>query len=772
MKKLSLLSALILLCATALNAQTIKGRVINSESEPIGYANVILYELPDTSYVIGVATNERGEFAFEQSQSAKYAIEIASLGYQTVSVPCRVENFEEITLTESSQNMDEVTVLIRRTEYDASGYSVNLRSSAITKGKQSAEALAFLPGISREEGSYKINGLSVSKIYVDGVELPNVGELNNIPADMIDNVKVDYLAGSRHNASMSGGVINITLRKPSEDGYYGSLNGGATYHSKYGFSGENFGGMIYYRNKKLSLYNNLSTSWNQVEESAEQSIFDSSTSLHLNALESIKSDGFNINNRLSLVYQLNEKSKLGVSYYISSDALDTYTSSILESATSDESIIDNDAEYVEQQATVKYSSMLNAKGASMDIVADYYNRQSSTTTSYIYDTSTESLSLFQNSLDLAKLAIDFKNPCSERLVLSYGASMQYISSAYTPTVDYNDTNRFVVSTNATQTDGFTPIAYLQAMGQLGRVMYSAGVNGQLNHIGYEELGVRSENNAWGVNPTLQLMMPLGKSGKHMFMLNYKRMLEDIPYSAISSTITWLDAYNYQVGNPNLVAPTTDMALAATSLWGNKLNLSALYAHSKSAIYWETLQSDEAAGSFYTTPINLPASQFGGFGAELNLTPLKWWSAKLSGRLEIHPEDVTLGGVVYDDTHMRQYYALYNSFSFSKGWGGMLNVIYEPTFTTYDRTYYTIYNLGGQLYKKMCHDTLQLSMTFNLLGDRRRYDSSTSGYTITYDTTTPVQNVGLSLVWRFKGGKQVNVDSVQGAQSYKVIKDVR
>ena len=61
--------------------------------------------------------------------------------------------------------------------------------------------------------------------------------------------------------------------------------------------------------------------------------------------------------------------------------------------------------------------------------------------------------------------------------------------------------------------------------------------------------------------------------------------------------------------------------------------------------------------------------------------------------------------------------MYNTFSFNHGWGGMLNLMYEPTYKTYDRTYHAVYNIGGQIYKTMCKDKLQLTLTFNALGDR-------------------------------------------------------
>ena len=43
--------------------------------------------------------------------------------------------------------------------------------------------LGFLPNISRENGNFKINGLSASEIYVDGVKLSDLSELNNIPGE-------------------------------------------------------------------------------------------------------------------------------------------------------------------------------------------------------------------------------------------------------------------------------------------------------------------------------------------------------------------------------------------------------------------------------------------------------------------------------------------------------------------------------------------------------------------------------------------------------------
>ncbi len=760
----------------SLMAQSISGKVVDEKNNPLPYVSVVLQSIQGASYVGGVATNTEGLFSISAKVDTDYVLLVSYVGYETVNKTCKVGNIGTIVMKEDAMMLDEVSVVASRTQHNANGYTVNMRSSEIAKGKQSSDALSFLPGVSNEDGSYRINGLPVSEIYVDGVKLTSSDELKNLPADMIDKVKVNYLAGSNQNAAMTGGTIEISLRQPPQGGYYGALTGGTTIYPSYGFSNENAGGIMYYRYKNLSIYDNLSLNFNQPEETAEQTIWDESTDLRTEIKEDTKYKGHIINNRLSLTQQINAKSSIGGSYYIATNKLNTNSTTMGNHVNAVKSVIDGKSEYLDQEATLKYTSILSQRGTTLDIIGDYFNRQSDSKSNYSYSNSTSSISEDESSLNMYKLSVDLTDPRSQKLVWKYGASVQYITSDYTPTLSTADgSDRFYTSLIPTRTSGLTPLAYVSAMGQIGKIRYSAGINWQMNKIEYEtkDDGKKSSDTQWGINPTVQLMMPLDKNGKHALMLNYKRTLDDIPYAAISSTIRWTDPYNYTVGNPDLKSPTADMVMAGASLFRNILNLTAVYMHTKNNIYWETLQSPTTSDVFYTTPINLSSAEMFGAGAEINWSPVKPWTAKLSGRLEIHPEDITLGGIYYGKTRVRQYYAMYNTFSFKHGWGGMLNLMYEPTYKTYDRTYHTVYNIGGQVYKSMCKDKLQLTLTFNALGDRRKYDRYANGNKVTYNYTTPVQNIGLSLVWRFAGGKSVNVNAVEnGSQNFKEVKDIR
>lgn len=426
-----------------------------------------------------------------------------------------------------------------------------------------------------------------------------------------------------------------------------------------------------------------------------------------------------------------------------------------------------------QEGTMKFTLPLNQKGASMQLTADYFNRNSEERSSFFQENDEVGGVTDKNNLHLWKFKADFLYPQSESLAWRFGASAQLISSAYTPS-DLIESDRFLSSSIPTKTGGFTPLVYLSAQGSVWKLRYSAGINGQLNRISYEDrhANIKNHHTQWSINPTLQVMMPFGAQMNHAFLLNYKRTLNDIPYSAISSVVTWDDAYNYHVGNPDLKAQSADMVMLGVSFFRNKLNLTAIYGHSHNQIYWQTFQESDNPELFYSKPVNISGQGIWGVGAEWIESPVAWWRFKLSGRVEITPENTTLAGVHYNKTRFKEYIDFNNSFTFPKGWGGMLQANVEPTFRTLDRTYHAVFNVSGHLYKSFLKDKLQLSVKFNALGNRRKLDRMAGDNMVSYKYTSPVQSVGLSLIWNFSGGKKVQVDVVEGIQDYHETKDNR
>uniref|UniRef100_UPI0025A97490 hypothetical protein n=1 Tax=uncultured Duncaniella sp. TaxID=2768039 RepID=UPI0025A97490 len=326
------------------------------------------------------------------------------------------------------RQLQEVTVVASRTTNNAEGYTTNLRGMDIAKGKPAVDVLGFLPNISRENGYFKINGLAASEIYVDGVKLSDLSELNNIPGEMIDKVQVKYLAGADQNASLSGGTIIITLRRPPEGGYYGSISANADWYRSCGFGNEGISGMINYRYKGLSVYDNLYAGATKVEDNSEQTM--TGDNLHTFLTESSKSHSFDFRNRLSLTQQFNSGAQLGGSYLVSLYRPHPSSVSDNESLTSSVSSRKN---IVLQEGTLRFLQPLSSRGSQMELTADYLNRHSRNNSSYFLNSEKTAAIEETDNLNLWKFKADFIYPHSRTLVWKFGASAQLISSKYTPT---------------------------------------------------------------------------------------------------------------------------------------------------------------------------------------------------------------------------------------------------------------------------------------------------------------------------------------------------
>lgn len=254
------------------------------------------------------------------------------------------------------------------------------------------------------------------------------------------------------------------------------------------------------------------------------------------------------------------------------------------------------------------------------------------------------------------------------------------------------------------------------------------------------------------------------------MFTYKRVLSDIPYSAISNASTWVAPNYYVTGNPDLKAPSSDVVMLGAQLFKNKLLLSAVFSRAHNRIYWQTFIDNERENVFFTKPVNLSSQNAWGINGEWNENPIKCWNFKLSGRLEVRSEAVTIGKQFYDKSHVKTYFTWNNNFSFAHGWGGYVNAEFEPTYRNYDRTYHSVYLVDGQIFKVLLKGKLQLSLDFVAFGKRRVLDRQLSGTLINRKDITPVQKIGLTVLWKFSGGKNVRVNALNGIQDYHEIKD--
>lgn len=133
-----------------ISAQTVSGKLIDENSQPLPYANVVLLSLPDSAFVSGTISGEDGSFTLEVT-SENQIVKISSIGYRTVCKPVSPANIGIVQLVSDAQMLGEVVVKgnlpVTRMKGDAMVTSVE--NSVLSKVGSANDVLTKIPGITK-----------------------------------------------------------------------------------------------------------------------------------------------------------------------------------------------------------------------------------------------------------------------------------------------------------------------------------------------------------------------------------------------------------------------------------------------------------------------------------------------------------------------------------------------------------------------------------------------------------------------------------------------
>lgn len=224
----------------------IKGKVIDAKDQKgLFMASISVRKTLDSSLVTFGFSNEKGEFSTPAIASGvSYRIILAYTGYEIVKkdfvLPADEDNYDlgvfklettALTLDEMVISAERPPVIMRNDTIEFNASSFKTLPNAIVE-----DLLKKLPGVNLEEdGSLTYNGRKVNKLLVDGKEFfgsdPRVA-MQNLPAQVVDKIQVsedknEARFNPQMNASEIGQVINLTLKKGMNKGYFGKLYAGA-----------------------------------------------------------------------------------------------------------------------------------------------------------------------------------------------------------------------------------------------------------------------------------------------------------------------------------------------------------------------------------------------------------------------------------------------------------------------------------------------------------------------------------------------------------------
>jgi len=264
----ALLLSVVLFTALASGAQ-VKGIVIDSAAkkpvDKVVVGMVIKSNPTDTIYTF---TDEKGQFRFDIVPSSNFSVTIRNMGFRPVSKFIPVTKSEKtidigaFILTPWGKTLDEVIVqaaaiIVKEdtVEYNASSFKV--KENAVVE-----DLLKKMPGIAVDkDGNVTAQGKSVTRVKVNGKDFFG-GDVKTatkeLPANIVDKIQVidDYGDQSTVSGIKDGDpdkIINITIKKDKNKGFFGRATVGAGTEDRYQAS---FNGNYFNNNKQISLVAN------------------------------------------------------------------------------------------------------------------------------------------------------------------------------------------------------------------------------------------------------------------------------------------------------------------------------------------------------------------------------------------------------------------------------------------------------------------------------------------------------------------------------------
>ena len=215
-----------------IRSSRIYGKLVDENSgKGIDAASVQLYLADKDSLYSGMLTKANGNFSFSNiSASHHYRLVISALGYEPIEqviAAGRGENgrFEKdlgnIVLHPVVKQLADVTITATRPALEMSidRKVFNVAKSLTSTGGTAVDVMKNIPSVSVDiDGNVELRN-STPQIFVDG--RPTILTLDQIPADHIEKVELITNPSAKFDASTSGGIINVVLKKEKRIGLNG-----------------------------------------------------------------------------------------------------------------------------------------------------------------------------------------------------------------------------------------------------------------------------------------------------------------------------------------------------------------------------------------------------------------------------------------------------------------------------------------------------------------------------------------------------------------------
>ena len=228
MRKFVVIMILVAYCATLMAQSKINrmlvGQIsVEKTSQPVPYANIVLFNSLDTSFLAGTTSDAQGNFVLNLKENESIFVRISSIGYETkyVSiVPQSDTNFCNVFLQPIDvQQLAEVKIRADKPLYVVDGEKeiYNVSEDANIQNLTLEDALQSTPGIEVDaKGDITFRGTQSVEIWLNGKPANFSDEsqkqyIKTLPANSVDAIEVISNPSAQYNSSTC--IVNIVSNK-------------------------------------------------------------------------------------------------------------------------------------------------------------------------------------------------------------------------------------------------------------------------------------------------------------------------------------------------------------------------------------------------------------------------------------------------------------------------------------------------------------------------------------------------------------------------------
>jgi iron complex outermembrane recepter protein len=554
--------------------QVLKIRLVDKTNTPIVGSNIVVKERLDTNKVQFGSTDTAGIAVFNAKNGQQFVVNATFIGFKTLK--------QGITFSEKQPNLrfvlEEQAEILRGVEVVTKKLLVRQEDDKTVVDPEplaatstnALEVMEKTPGLFvDQDGNIYISSTSPAAVYINGREqrmsnadIANI--LKVLPPNAIEKIEILRTPSAKYDASSSGGLVNVVLKKGVKIGLTGSINAGGnqgTYGNQFaGFSLNNNDGF------KTSFFNvNYNRSDNYSKVTSDRLLTDNV--LSQSSFTKLPSDalalGYGLGRELSKKWQLNYDGRLS----FTDNKNTTNTANLLKNRAS-EALIRNNENALKNNTTI---FSLN-QGIATVYKFDTLGSELTTDVSYNYiendgkqDYTTAFLLPQQNPLSGNGDITNKRHFFSAQIDLKYKLPHQITveSGLKTAVQDFRSETKYFLGT---QTDAFRTntynfkdnisAAYLQGSKKMGAFLLKIG--SRLENTAMSGRQIVPSDTAFKVNRT-DFFPYLYLSRKVVSIAGFelrgylvaRRTITRPTYDNLNPFPRFLDQYLYEAGNPDL-----------------------------------------------------------------------------------------------------------------------------------------------------------------------------------------------------------------------------